>query len=50
MPFLKDTQEDPKAFYFLYAGCYEFRKITEANRLSTHSWGMSVDIDSENNP
>ena len=42
--------EVKKARMHLYAGCYEFRKIAGANRLSTHSWGISVDIDSENNP
>ena len=42
--------EVKRARMHLYAGCYEFRKIGGANRLSTHAWGVSVDIDSENNP
>ncbi len=33
----------------LWAGSYNFRKITSGNRLSTHAWGASVDIDSEMN-
>lgn len=39
-----------KARMHLYAGCFEFRKIGGANRLSTHAWGASIDIDSEKNP
>jgi peptidoglycan L-alanyl-D-glutamate endopeptidase CwlK len=39
-----------KARMHLFAGCFEFRKIAGANRLSTHAWGVSIDLDSENNP
>jgi hypothetical protein len=34
----------------LFAGCFSFRLIGGASRLSTHSWGAGIDIDSENNP
>jgi D-alanyl-D-alanine carboxypeptidase len=39
-----------KARMHLFAGTYNFRKISGANRLSTHSWGISIDIDSAKNP
>src|SRR5919205_4190260 len=39
-----------KARMHLFAGTYNFRKIGGANRLSTHSWGVSIDIDSAKNP
>jgi hypothetical protein len=39
-----------KARMHLFAGTYNFRKIRGANRLSTHSWGISIDIDSAKNP
>ncbi|MGI8732182.1 MAG: M15 family metallopeptidase [Pyrinomonadaceae bacterium] len=42
-------QEVKKARMHLFAGTYNFRKIGGANRLSTHSWGVSIDIDSEKN-
>lgn len=44
------VEEVRKARMHLYAGCYEFRKIAGANRLSTHAWGASIDLNSENNP
>jgi hypothetical protein len=29
---------------------YNFRKIRGSNRLSTHAWAISIDIDSAKNP
>jgi hypothetical protein len=42
--------EVKKARMHLFAGCYNFRKIGGSNRLSTHSWGVGIDIDSAKNP
>src|SRR5215203_1646086 len=42
--------EVKKARMHLFAGMYNFRKIRGANRLSTHSWAISIDIDSAKNP
>ena len=39
-----------KARMHLFAGMFNFRKIRGSNRLSTHSWGISIDIDSAKNP
>ncbi len=39
-----------KARMHLFAGMYNFRKIRGSNRLSTHSWAISIDIDSAKNP
>jgi len=33
----------------LFAGCYNFRAIKDSDRLSAHSWGVGIDIDSEKN-
>jgi D-alanyl-D-alanine carboxypeptidase-like protein len=42
--------EIEKARMHLFAGCFNFRLIGGASRLSTHSWGAGIDIDSEKNP
>jgi hypothetical protein len=34
----------------LYGGCYNFRLIKDSNRLSTHAWGASIDLDPQKNP
>ncbi len=39
-----------KARMHLFAGMFSFRKIRGSNRLSTHSWAISIDIDSAKNP
>jgi len=44
------VQDVQKARMHLFAGMYNFRKISGSNRLSTHSWGISIDIDSAKNP
>lgn len=44
------VEEVKKARMHLFAGMYNFRKIRGANRLSTHSWAISIDIDSAKNP
>jgi hypothetical protein len=33
----------------LYAGGYNFRRMTGASRLSMHSWGCAIDFDSARN-
>lgn len=38
-----------KARMHLFAGVYNFRKIGGSNRLSTHAWGVGIDIDSAKN-
>jgi hypothetical protein len=43
-------EEVKKARMHLFAGCFNFRLIGGASRLSTHSWGAGIDIDSERNP
>lgn len=43
-------EEVRKARMHLFAGCYNFRAIKDSNRLSTHSWGVGIDIDSDKNP
>jgi len=42
--------EVKKARMHLFAGMYNFRRISGFNRLSTHSWGIALDIDSAKNP
>jgi hypothetical protein len=39
-----------KARMHLFAGMFNFRKIRGSDRLSTHSWAISIDIDSAKNP
>jgi hypothetical protein len=34
----------------LYAGCHNYRKIRGGIHLSSHSWGISIDINSSGNP
>jgi D-alanyl-D-alanine carboxypeptidase len=42
--------EVKKARMHLFSGAFNFRRIRGGNRLSTHSWAISIDIDSEKNP
>ncbi len=44
------VEEVKKARMHLFAGMFNFRKIAGSNRLSTHAWAISIDIDSEKNP
>ena len=39
-----------KARMHLYGGVYNYRPIKDSNRLSTHAWGASIDLDPEKNP
>jgi hypothetical protein len=39
-----------RARMHLFAGVYNFRRIGSSNRLSTHAWGVGIDIDSAKNP
>jgi hypothetical protein len=39
-----------KARMHLFAGTFNYIKVRGANRLSTHAWAISIDIDSEKNP
>jgi hypothetical protein len=42
--------EVKRARMHLYGGCYNFRLIKNSNRLSTHAWGASIDLDPSKNP
>lgn len=33
----------------LYGGCFNYRKMRGGSSLSTHAWGISVDLDTERN-
>lgn len=33
-----------------FGGCVEFRRISGSSKLSTHAWGISIDVDPESNP
>src|SRR5918912_4269683 len=43
-------EEVKRARMHLYGGCYNFRLIKNSNRLSTHAWGASIDLDPGKNP
>ncbi len=34
----------------IFGGCYQYRSQRGLNKLSTHAWGISIDIDPEHNP
>ena len=38
-----------KARAHLFGGCFNFRKITAGSRLSTHAWGVGIDMDPARN-
>jgi len=44
------VEDVKKARMQLFAGVYNFRRIGGSNRLSTHAWGVGIDIDSAKNP
>lgn len=33
-----------------YGGCFQIRTIRERDAISTHSWGMAIDINPDENP
>lgn len=33
----------------IYGGCFNFRKMRGGNSWSTHSWGIAIDLDPDNN-
>jgi hypothetical protein len=39
-----------RARMHLFGGCYNYRIVRGASRLSTHAWGAGIDIDPDNNP
>jgi hypothetical protein len=43
-------QEIKRARMHLFGGCYNFRRVSGRNRLSTHAWGAGIDIDPQKNP
>lgn len=44
------VEDVKKARMHLFAGVFNFRRIGGSNRLSTHAWGVGIDIDSAKNP
>jgi hypothetical protein len=45
-----DPVEVRRARMDLYGGCFNFRRISGSGRLSTHAWGVGIDIDPDRNP
>jgi len=43
------SQSKYKYILKYYAGCYNHRKSRNSTDLSTHAWGISVDLDPANN-
>lgn len=43
-------REIKRARMHLFGGCYNFRRVSGSNRLSTHAWGAGIDLDPQKNP
>ncbi len=44
---IKDQELEPELFSF--GGCFSFRPQRTGSKLSAHSWGIAIDLNSENN-